>query len=213
MRYSRLSSAMAILVVGILLTPIGAHAVEDYSDEEAALLPTWCEVYRRTGNLRPSDARDTMVASRLAAFIRQGCGGHHHYCWALATANRALFFRSDNPNAQAWQLKDAMGDFNYVLRNSKNTCPLVPDMHTKSGEWHTLIGNYKEAEKRLRQAIAIRPDYAPAYVGLSDLFETQDKPDEALAALQQGLKANPKSAALKKKLDRLQQRIAKQPLP
>jgi Tfp pilus assembly protein PilF len=81
-------------------------------------------------------------------------------------------------------------------------------MHTKAGEWETLRGHPKEAEERFRKAIGIKPTHIQAYIGLCDLFESLGNNDSAIATLQIGIKANPTSSALKKKLARLQARIS-----
>ncbi len=206
----------------IILAPVGARAVEvpDAADiaaaAQVALLPDWCEFYFKTSNLAPQNATDPAMSSKLAGFIRKGCAGHDRYCSALARANRVLMsqtFQSQpmSIEMQGSQFDAALADFDHVLRSSKPACPLVPDMYTKSGEWMTKVGKYKIALERFQKAIRARNDYAPAYIGLSDLYETLEKPDYALAALQQGIKANPQSTALKKKLNRLQQRVGQQP--
>ena len=205
-------SPRVIMAVWIILTPLGAHAVEEYTDAEAALLPNWCEFHRK------GSTSDPMVAAKLAAFKREGCGGQHHYCWGMATANRVLMpstlgYPSLDRAKMTWEFEAAVGDLDYVIKHSKGTCSLIPDIHTKSGEWMTLVGRYDQAEKRFRKAIGVKNDFAPAYIGLSDLFEIREKPNDALAVLQAGIKANPQSTALKKKLSRLQQRIAQQPSP
>lgn len=107
----------------------------------------------------------------------------------------------------------AMSDYGYVFSESKRIarherCSLFPEMYTKIGELEMLRGRPKEAEQSYFKAISLKPTYVPAYVGLSDFYETQGLTDKAIATLQQGIKANPQSSALKKKLQRVEQRTS-----
>lgn len=207
----RVSLAGTGLLLVALLVGTAVRADDPHmTAAEAAALPKWCLVYNQTSNLAPHFTKDPELAAKLAGFLRSGCGGHHHYCWALVWANRGYFRDESSPTPANHYYGVALGDFGYTIGNSRDTCSLLPDIYTKSGELQAAMGHPKEAEALFRKVIGLKPSYAPAYVGLSDLFESQDKSDEAITALQAGIKINPNSSALKKKLARVQARTSGQ---
>jgi Tfp pilus assembly protein PilF len=57
-------------------------------------------------------------------------------------------------------------------------------------------GDAAGAEKRNREAIALAPDFAPAYVNLADLLRTQGREEEGERVLREGLSRSPRSAEL-----------------
>jgi tetratricopeptide (TPR) repeat protein len=184
------------------------HATE----ADWALIPAWCRFAvfaRKTGN-RVDQIPDPQLRAKIRALDNSGCNGFHHYCWALIWANRGYFASGDDPEVRRSYFDWAISDFRYIFANSEpgNTCSLFPESHTKLGEMKLLIGKPREAETHYQEALKVKPGYAPAYAGLSDLYETQGHTDKAVAVLQAGLKVKPTSSALKKKLARLQARTA-----
>ncbi len=86
---------------------------------------------------------------------------------------------------------------------------MLPDIYTKIGEVQWQLGKQKEAEASYAKALEIKRGYPMALVGLSDLFEARAETDKSIAILREGLKINPQSTILKKKLQRLEARTAK----
>ena len=64
-------------------------------------------------------------------------------------------------------------------------------------------GNIARAVAGYRKAIALRPEYIPAYLELADILETTGELDEAIDLYQRALERNPKELALPEKLSRL----------
>lgn len=182
------------------------------SEAEWAMIPAWCRfatAARKTDN-KVEQIPDPHIRSKIRALDASGCNGFHHYCWALIWANRSYFYDGEDHWVTRTNYDWAISDLNYVFHNSEagDTCALFPEMHTKMGEMKFLIGKPREAESSYRAALKLKPGYAPAYAGLSDMYEAQGASDKAVAVLQAGLKANPQSNAIKKKLARLQARTA-----
>jgi tetratricopeptide (TPR) repeat protein len=205
------AAPLRIALAALALVPAIVEAGNpDASEAEAALLPKWCAFAIESRSVHGEGAwkkiPDPVIRFRIHALDERGCNGYHHYCYGIVWTNRW----QQNPTASNNQWGGmAIGDYEYVLRQSNpDTCPLVVDMRTKIGEIYLLQGDAKRAEESYRKALKIKPSYAPAYIGLSDLFENQGATDKSLAILQAGIKANPKSTALKKKLDRVQQRVS-----
>ena len=56
------------------------------------------------------------------------------------------------------------------------------DCYQNMGIAHAELENYAEAEAAFKQAIALKPDYAAAYTGLSNIYNNQRRFDEAAEA-------------------------------
>lgn len=212
--------AMAVLALSCPVHQLFANDPQA-TEAEWALVPAWCsdslKSYSVTANpglyaAGLAEIKDPQVRAKIVSLDKSGCSGYHHYCWALIWANRGYFYEGEDH----WTLESfygwAISDLNYVFNSSKNskTCLLMPEMHTKRGEMQLLLGKAKEAEASYLAAIAIKREYAPAYIALSDMYESLGDSEKALEILQTGIKANPSSGALSKKLARLQARVAGQ---
>ncbi len=196
-------AALALTLAG---ASTGAFAQTTTPGDLARVMtPDWCEA-AVSGRLRADQDKDQAIRAKLYGLEKSGCRGYQRYCSALVTSGRALLFEGETPETQRAQLMAAAGDYGYVLANSRKECSLLPDTYTKLGEIQTRLGQFKEGEESFAKAIKIKGGHAPAFVGLSDLYENQGNIDKAIAALQAGLKANPTSTMLKKKLQRVQAR-------
>jgi tetratricopeptide (TPR) repeat protein len=205
MRKPFIALAAVAALLGLEL-PWSALADDPNADEvDLALLPEWCKVVMAGGDA-VQRSNDQRVRAKLFDITSSHCSGYHHYCWALVWANRGRF-RDAGPDRTRYYFEVAIDDLEYVFHHSDSkNCKLAPEMHTKIGEWKLQLDNLKGAEESFRSALAIKPSYAPAYLGLSDLYETQGTIEKSIEVLQAGIKANPKSVALEKKLKRVQQR-------
>lgn len=171
---------------------------------EWALGPAWCQLEDDLAWAHPDTVQDATLRNQLKLMWNQGCAGNHHYCAAIYSLNKAFF--SEDKTAIEPFIGSAKGDFSYVINQSKSTCPLVYDGHVKFGEALLLIDQYSEAEKEFLKALRNNPQKSAAYIGLSNLYELQGYSEKAAAILAEGLRNNPKSASLRKKLDRLKGR-------
>lgn len=70
------------------------------------------------------------------------------------------------------------------------------DAHFNMGELLYQMDEIAASEEYFRRAIELDPDCAPAYASLSQVLHNQRKPDEAVAALQQGLARLPQDPDL-----------------
>lgn len=176
----------------------------DMDDFQLSLLPRWCHLTSRNtideAHLPPEEL------AKAHGYFKSGCSGLHHYCWALTWTNLGHFPNPENKSPPEFYYGQAIGDYDYVLERSQKGCKLLPDIHTKIGALEAIMGNSKKAEKQFHNALSLNPGYIPAFAGLSDLYETQGDIDKARTVLGAGIKANPQSGALKKKLARLQAR-------
>lgn len=59
------------------------------------------------------------------------------------------------------------------------------------GSMHYELEDYRAAERAFRHSIALQPDAVSAYASLNAVLQRQNRPDEALQVLQQGLQVRP----------------------
>ncbi len=71
-----------------------------------------------------------------------------------------------------------------------------PESRGNLGTFLAMRGQYADAEREFRGALALDRSYVPAYVNLSDAYRQQGREADAERALREGLGAAPRSAAL-----------------
>ncbi|NEX22614.1 tetratricopeptide repeat protein [Thiorhodococcus mannitoliphagus] len=168
------------------------------STGELRKLPDWCLHHPSVvGRGDPSLVKDPTL-TRIHA---SGCGGVHHYCWALVQANRGDIARNSRDRAVNYKL--AIPNIEYTLHSSTQSCLLLPTIYMKLGELQAKLGDYSRAVSSYRRVIGKQPQLAMAYYGLSNVYIRQDQYDKAITILESGIKANPNSVPLKKHLERI----------
>lgn len=108
--------------------------------------------------------------------------------------NEARFAADKEPNnVETWETLAAMyvnaravvPDANTWARDALiHIVELEPSndvAHWQLGDSYLFNGNVSEAEDAYRKAIIVNPDYIPAYVSLSQLYESEEELDEAIA--------------------------------
>jgi len=70
-----------------------------------------------------------------------------------------------------------------------------PETHLASGRMLEEQGNFQGAITQYEKAIALRPDFAPAYNSLGILYQRLGRPEDAEQILRQGIKARQASSA------------------
>lgn len=123
----------------------------------------------------------------------------HHYCFGLA-AEAEL------------RLDEAAGEFTYVIKSWPDYSKLKPIALYKKARILDLFsdqvsdrwGKQTDAISLYEKAIRLDPTYTAAYAALSENAARRGDFDNAKNYLNQGLKLNPKSDLLKKRLRELQ---------
>lgn len=128
---------------------------------------------------RPSPDTDT-VAAHLARAVEEAKMAAEDDPESIVAwdtlASLYLGARTLAPEANGWA-KDA-------LERAIALEPANPALHWQMGSVHEFAGRAKEAEQSYKQSIALRPDYFPAYISLSDAWERSGRFDEAIALYQ-----------------------------
>jgi tetratricopeptide (TPR) repeat protein len=90
----------------------------------------------------------------------------------------------------AWQ--KASGEYVATLRYNADR----PEAHVALGGFHAALGDAAQAQRAFDQALRLDPAFEPAYVNAADALRALGHEAEALAMLERGLAALPRSAAL-----------------
>jgi tetratricopeptide (TPR) repeat protein len=96
---------------------------------------------------------------------------------------------------RARQYDKAIGDFQAVLDQFKNSPAEQAEILTRIGETYGLTGDYARAIDSLKKANQLGPDNVVSQTILASLYERAGKKQEALAAYQAALKLDPNNAA------------------
>jgi hypothetical protein len=201
---SQLTFATTLALVGVIPAycqggvPGYPDRVQGYDPREVALLPQYCIYTQLFREVVPGGANSAEI-KRWTAIMGPSFHNMHHYCWGLMKTNRALFLVR-NQQMRSFYLRDALEEFNYVIRRASSDFKLLPEILTKKGENLIRLDRGKEAIPELRHAIALNPGYWPPYAALSDYYVKTGDSSSARHWLEQGLSHNPDVKALKKRL-------------
>jgi len=125
----------------------------------------------------------------------------HHYCWALNWEKKA--WRSNARGQRDWNLERALGDIKYVLDRSDEGFVLLPEIYSTQARILSTLNRDPLAIVALQNAIKVKPDYAPAYVKLSEYYVQANNKTQAIKVLEQGIDHIEKPATLIKQLAKL----------
>jgi tetratricopeptide (TPR) repeat protein len=125
----------------------------------------------------------------------------HHYCSGVHAEQKARI--ALNKRERVSWLNRVASQMKYVSASCGSGCVLYPELHTRWAWALGELGQIAEAMKHYQLALRAKQNYTPAYAGLADLYLKANQTEDARKVLERGLKANPKSRVLKKRLDEL----------
>lgn len=191
-------SLVRLFALAVLACTLSSYAQrpQNVTPAEMAMLPAYCA---DTQGFNYGDAswNTSPRASYWVALMGPTFWHQHHYCWALIKKHRALE-PGLSLQVRNGRLGDAIGDLEYVVRNSTPDFPLLPEVFYRIGEIQLLIGNQLAAKEALDEAVRRKPDYWPAYLIWADALAKAKLTREAVAHLELGLRQNPNSPQLRK---------------
>ncbi len=163
------------------------------TDADFAKLPPYCKA-----RLKGSKSDYKYWSKRIRPeFIHM-----HHYCRGLHLLNKSLAVVDKGERNDI--LFHAIKEFKYMQNMSTKDFYLRPEIANKAGNAYLRLGKAPEALKEFSKGIKLNPKYVLNYVGLSKVCRKQGDITKAKEILQQGLKHNPSSKLLKKRLKRLE---------
>ena len=198
----RLQAAGVALAIGLLPMLAGATKPQNVTSGELALLPEYCI---DTQGFMHGDQYSTNVSPRAGKWVAMmgpTFWHHHHYCWGLIWMQRARQ-PGIRPELRRGGFTDAVGDFDYVVRNATPDFILLPEVYLRLGEAYAELGNTSAALEAFAASASRKPDYWPAYVNAAQIYERVGLKKQALERIADGLKAAPKDSNLQQHYKRL----------
>lgn len=180
---------MFFILLSAMVWQNAAAAGGDGWHNNTHLLPSYCKD-NATGHFEKW--RNTFGE----AFIHM-----HHYCSGIFAEQKAKTTMDQRERAH-W-LGRVVHQMRYVSGSCNRGCVLYPELHTRWGWALSEQGQIAEAIQHYQLAYMEKPNYAPAYARLSELYLEANQPDKAREVLESGIKASPKSRMLKKRLKKL----------
>ena len=87
-----------------------------------------------------------------------------------------------------------------IVGNWSGSQPFVAESHVEMAALLNRMGDYSGAETSLQQALAVRPGHPQALAELGDVYQKTGRPQEAVAAYSQSLRANPSQSDLQSRI-------------
>lgn len=125
----------------------------------------------------------------------------NHYCKGVFAEQQAKSMM-DKRKRGNW-LGIVVSQMKYVSGSCNKKCVLYPELHTRWGWALGEQGLTAGAIQHYTLAFNAKPNYAPAYARLSELYIDINQPDNARKTLESGLKVSPNSSMLKRRLEKL----------
>ena len=182
--------------------------LEAFDAREVAMLPAYCK-HTQSFRERVPGGNDANEMNRWYRIQGPTFHAMHHYCLGLMCTNRARL--ATNPQGRAAYLSRSITEFDYVIQRAPENFALLPEILTKKGENLLRLRDGPSAVPQLQRAIALRPDYWPPYVVLSDYYKELGDFKTARNTLVKAVSAAPQVDALKRRLaelDRIERRSA-----
>ena len=214
---SRLNWRTVVLfVLGLVVLPAAAQIsippsypalVTEYDAREVSSLPKYC-IYTQSFRDRVPGGNDRQQIDYWYSVMGTTFHAMHHYCWGLMKINRALYLSRDT-QTRRFYLNDSVNEFNYVLSNAPDDFILLPEILTKKGQSLVLAGRGSLGVIELERAIALKPDYWPPYLNLSDFYRDMGDLPKARSILQEAIAKAPEVKTLKDRLAELDKKPAR----
>ncbi|PQJ96199.1 hypothetical protein CXB77_10435 [Chromatium okenii] len=188
---------LIVLLALFFATTVQADNVESVS--ELLRLPAYC---KGTQQIREISGDPVPIEEYIK---RYGLGYNHlhHYCWALNSENNAVYM-SDRDLAHS-KIFHAISDIDYVLRNNHDPkFFFLPEIYVSKARILFKLNQPDDAVPWLKKAIALRPNYSPAYARISDYYVEKGDKAEAVKILKQGIAKSNKSDMLIHRLRELE---------
>jgi tetratricopeptide (TPR) repeat protein len=167
-----------------------------FTEGEFQRLPDYCRYMQGYGY-------DTPIGRQYQLQIGEALHHIHHYCRGL----RDMFFARFAPVSAAhrrglWER--ALSEIDYMLRNTSQDNPLMPEFWYQRGEVLLALDRVFEAQEALERSRALKPDYWPAYAAWADFLIRSRRLEDARAVVALGLQNAPDAP----RLIELRQRLA-----
>lgn len=158
------------------------------TESEQALLPRFCVV----------KLRDDNASAEARTFIRQFGFDNwlhlHHYCYGLNAVNRSL--KAGNLRDRDAQLRLAVAEYGYVLRNARPDFWMRPQLNVELGRILARLDRKPEAMSAFQTALQANPAYLAGYLALVEHLRSAGLPQQAREVAAEGLRHLPEAQRL-----------------
>jgi hypothetical protein len=181
----------------LLLAQSSAFGLQGYgiTESEEALLPRFCHTPSLFGKIQGG-----------------GCPMLNHFCYGLAHMQRVYA----NTNESRYWLSVALDNYRSIIGRWGAKCPLTPELQVNMGKALLLKAKRgvasEEAVQNFSKALALNPDFLPAYYALSDYYANLGDKKKALSVIEDGLRHVPKSKGLLRRFKELGGTVPPRPL-
>jgi len=166
-------------------------------------LPEWCKYTQELPDKHFQGAYGDPLSKTYSVVFAPVWHHLHHYCRGLSWMYEATKVGRDE-TARRGLYNNVVSEFDYVLDRSDDTFVLAPELHYRKGVALMALEHRMEAVESFTAALRIRPDYVPAYVALSQYFESAGDVSEAVRVLREGLARVPDAPQLQQRLAELE---------
>ena len=194
---------LAVSVLQVLGFSASAQGVDipqrrgAFTAGELAILPPYCS------NMQGFPGYEGPEGDRWRGLLGDDFQHFHHYCRGLRDVH---FARTAVVSAQhrrfLWER--SIGEYQYMIRNSKPTMPLLPEIFFKMGESYLELGRLADAQLAFESARKLKPDYWPAYTRWIDELLKLKQFATAREVAEEGLRQLPDHPELRVRLERAQ---------
>jgi hypothetical protein len=167
--------------------------LDNITPGELALMPPYCQdVQTMNGwsKTKPSPRTGYWIGVMGESFWTM-----HHHCWGLIRTRRAMA-AGVSPMVRESQLKHSVADYEFVVINSSKDFVLLPEVLTRLGETHLMLGNPGAAYDAFTKARSLKPDYWPPYQRWAEVLIKTNQKAEAKKLVEQGLRHSPNAKPL-----------------
>lgn len=197
------------LFLAALLASLNANAQEvsvrgePVSKSDIAALNPVCRLIMENPGINHTigQKRNAELFERPEYNMAKGNGHIHHYCWSLIHKQR--YFRERNKGKRDFYFSQYLGDIDYVLKHSDKNWPYFDVMHLEVASMYMILGDYSTSIKKADEALRAKPGTEKAYVIKSDAYKGMGKKDMAIKVAEEGLRENPESSQIRRRLVKL----------
>lgn len=196
--------AFGLLASGILHAAPLVVREESVSPGDINTLPPVCRlilVEDQYVHLRGGDGpleRDIPLLERAEYRMALGNPHLHHYCWALISKQR--YFRAQGAQKRKFYFDLFMGDIGYVMSKSRSDWPYFNVLLDEQSSMLLLRGEHAQSLAKAEEALRRKPGDEIAYTLLFDNYMALGNKKKAIESAQEGLKDNPASHRLRRRL-------------
>lgn len=178
--------------LGILLISQWAYGEYFKTELDLLLLPPYCKA-----RMEPGTPKYHLYENRFGpSFINM-----HHYCGNLHSINLALKM-PDRKQRQA-KFEKTIKELESTRHEFPSVWIIQAKISNDIGMMYEQLDRNDDAILAYQQSIKYEPKLPFSYSALSNLYIKQNKTEEAIEILKQGLKYKPDSKSLRKQLEKL----------